>query len=272
MFRKLWLAVLAAVVVGGCDVPVTRRDEPRSREPVTDFSAAPGYDPNWAAARSARTGGPLPPSTRPATKRSPVIDDPLRGRWSLKQATATLPAGQQLVATIGTSMGQLSCELWPDKAPNNVALFMGLANGQRPYRTGRGWLRLPAYDGSHVDRVSPGLMIQLGPLRDVAPKGLGLTAAPEPWPKMRLDQPGLLCLRSQSHPQAELTLLITDGSAKNLAEAPDGGPGRPSLTVLGRCRPLELIHRIASVPAANGRPLQQITIEQLRVSRPPTQK
>jgi peptidyl-prolyl cis-trans isomerase A (cyclophilin A) len=268
MFLRLWLAALTAAAVSGCDVPVAKRDEPLAREPVTDFSAAPGYDPNWAAARSAGTQTGPSPNSPPASTRSPIIGDPLKGRWTLKQATATLPAGKGLVATIATSMGEISCDLWPDKAPDTVALVVGLANGQRPWRTKRGWLRRPAFDGSRFDRVNPGLAILLGRPTDVAAEGLGLSTPGESWPQMSLAQPGLLCLQAPRGPGASLTLVITDGPAKSLTAASDGGPGGPGLTVLGTCRPLELIHRIATAPATDGRPLEPATVKQLRVSRP----
>ncbi len=241
MVRRLWLVALTVGALGGCNAPAVKgdRDAAQPPDPITDFSAAPGYDPDWSAARSARTG-PRPPATRLSPSRTPHVDDPLRGRWTVQQATATLPAGQQLVATITTSAGELSCQLWPDRAPQAVALFIGLANGLRPWKTKHGWLRKPAFDGSPLAPVKPG-GLRLGPPAAAARGDLGLTIAVEPWPGMRLDRPGLLCLRTGQGPAAELTVLITTGPSSKLPAQPDAGSGAATVTALGECGPAKLV-------------------------------
>ncbi|HSC55895.1 MAG TPA: peptidylprolyl isomerase, partial [Nitrospira sp.] len=46
-----------------------------------------------------------------------------------KASTVTAPA--QPTATIETSMGDIHCTLFPDKAPVTVANFIGLATGKK---------------------------------------------------------------------------------------------------------------------------------------------
>lgn len=272
MVRRLWLVVLGVGALGGCEAPAVQpdRDAGQPREPAAEFSAASGYDPDWSAARSARKGPRPPHSGRPTSPRKSTIDDPLRGRWTLQQATATLPAGEQLVATITTSAGELSCQLWPDKAPETVALFIGLANGLRPWKTQHGWLRRPAFDGSRFTSVKPGPAVTLGPPPNLAASGFGRTIVGEPQPFLRLDQAGLLCLQACSGTVTELTVLITTAPTNPLAILPDAGPKRSmhcAVNVVGECGPAELLHGIAKASAAKGGASSAVVVKQARVTR-----
>ena len=44
-----------------------------------------------------------------------------------------LKAGQKISATINTSMGDIAVDLFPDKAPNTVANFVGLSEGTKDW-------------------------------------------------------------------------------------------------------------------------------------------
>src|SRR4051794_17673438 len=59
--------------------------------------------------------------------------DPMNGKFTLEQATAGLSGTGPLVATIETTKGKITCELYGDKTPNTVANFVGLARGTRPW-------------------------------------------------------------------------------------------------------------------------------------------
>jgi len=148
------IAVIIANLAGcnACDSDDRIRPEPQPPaeqpgEPSFSAATSHGYDPDWTPRPK-----PKPPPGR----------DPLAGRWSLADATRPLDGGGELIATITTGMGELRCTLLADKAPQTVALFIGLANGTRPWRTIRGFAGVPAYDGSRFHRVLPKLLIAGG--------------------------------------------------------------------------------------------------------------
>ncbi|MBW2457892.1 MAG: hypothetical protein JRI68_25530 [Deltaproteobacteria bacterium] len=270
MVRRLCLVALTVGALGGCEVPVVRpdRDAAQPREPVTEFSAAPGYDPDWSAARSARKGPRPPGIARPTPPRQSTIDDPLRGRWTLQQATATLPAGEQLVATLTTSAGELSCQLWPKKAPQAVALFIGLANGLRPWKTKHGWLRRPAFDGTRFGWLPDHSVLELSQPPDADNHNIGLTIAPESKSAPPTDRAGLLALRAFDGGPPGMALLLTTGPTKALAPLPDGGPNPRFFTVFGSCGPLEVIQAIAPSPGkTKAKPRKPVTVRRIRVTR-----
>src|ERR1051325_9676543 len=66
-------------------------------------------------------------------------------------------------ATIHTTVGDMKCELFPDKAPKAVANFIGLARGTKPWKdpaTGNTIHGKPLYDGVIFHRVIPEFMVQ----------------------------------------------------------------------------------------------------------------
>ena len=88
-----------------------------------------------------------------------------------KQSTTLAPA--QPTATFQTSMGDIHCTLFPDKAPETVANFIGLATGKKQWtnpKTGKVEKAVPLYDGTTFHRVIPDFMIQGG---DPAGNGMG---------------------------------------------------------------------------------------------------
>src|SRR3989454_11809528 len=69
----------------------------------------------------------------------------------------------RLTAIIHPTAGDLKCELFPDKAPNTVANFVGLATGKKGWtnpRTRTVEHNRPFYDGVIFHRAIPGFMIQ----------------------------------------------------------------------------------------------------------------
>lgn len=243
---------LIVVALMACD-PATSsgpQDAARSAPTASALSDLPGYDPQWRA-------------PDPASSASRAGVDPLGGPITLAQATANLPGDGPLVAHLETSMGKLTCTLIPERAPHTVAQFVGLANGTRPYRTRRGWLEKPAYDGSRIHRIVPGAMVVGGRPADAHADGNGLLAVPEPWPGMNLDRAGLLCAAGRGSLGAG-ELLLT-GSGASFAERADAGAPLP--TVFGRCEPASLIDRMTRVPSERGRPREAIVLQRVRVRR-----
>src|SRR5690348_10616517 len=80
-------------------------------------------------------------------------------------AVAASNSGARPTAIIHTTMGDLKCELFPDKAPKTVTNFIGLATGKKDWinpATGKVEHNRPFFDGVIFHRVIPEFMIQGG--------------------------------------------------------------------------------------------------------------
>src|SRR3984885_162413 len=94
-----------------------------------------------------------------------------------KPSAATKPAVHPVsakpTAIIETTAGDLTCTLFPDKAPIGVENFIGLATGTRDWKnpvSGSTKHGVPLYDGTIFHRAIPDFMIQGG---DPAGNGSG---------------------------------------------------------------------------------------------------
>jgi peptidyl-prolyl cis-trans isomerase A (cyclophilin A) len=69
-----------------------------------------------------------------------------------------------LYAVLDTTLGEITCELFPDKAPETVQNFVGLANGTKEFvdPQTRERTKRPFYNGLVFHRVIPKFMIQGG--------------------------------------------------------------------------------------------------------------
>jgi cyclophilin family peptidyl-prolyl cis-trans isomerase len=165
-------------------------------------------------------------------------------------------------AIIETSMGNITCTLFPDKAPLTVENFIGLAEGTKVWKnpvSGAKKEHTPLYDGTIFHRVIPGFMIQGG---DPAGNGGG-----DPGYKfkdeitdLKFDRPGRLAM-ANSGPD-------TNGSQFFITEVPT-----PHLnghhTIFGQCDDLALITHIANVPRdANDKPRSPVRIQHIKIVRP----
>src|SRR5512142_1324939 len=68
-------------------------------------------------------------------------------------------------AIIQTSSGDLTCELYQDKAPRAVGNFINLAEGKQKWfdqKSKKIKEGVPLYDGTIFHRIIPGFMIQGG--------------------------------------------------------------------------------------------------------------
>jgi peptidyl-prolyl cis-trans isomerase A (cyclophilin A) len=101
-----------------------------------------------------------------------------------------------LYAVFETTLGEITCRLFPDKAPNTVANFVGLASGTKEFvdpqtrqRTHR-----PYYDGLAFHRVIPDFMIQGGCPLGTGTGGPGYQFADEFVKDLTFDRPGKLAM------------------------------------------------------------------------------
>lgn len=100
-------------------------------------------------------------------------------------------------AIIKTTMGDIVCELYPDKAPMTVDIIAGLADGSREWtdpKTGTQKTGTPYFDGIIFHRVIPKFMIQTGDPLGVGRGGPGFTFQDEFSPDLRFDRPGRLAM------------------------------------------------------------------------------
>lgn len=231
------------------------------------YSIGPGTRVELPADLVSRTATALtdkPESAKKSVdmKRSPSSPDPEKGKFTLTEATKGLPAGNQLKATIVTSLGTLNCTLDAKNAPNTVANFVGLARGIRPWwdtKSGE-WVKRPVYDGSTFHRVIPGFMIQGGdPLGDGTGE-VGYVIDDEIYAGAKHDRAGLMCMANRGPNTNGCQFFITDAATPHL----DGG-----YTIFGLCEPIDVISKIARVPKspANDRPHEPVKIEKITIHR-----
>ncbi len=265
-------AILSAAVASAALATSCQKSAPEpTAEPAPSSTSSARVDARRGPHRSfaANTGNgveaPVPPP-RAKVVAKPVAtvpvspDDPLKGKFTLEDATKGLPPGKQLVATIETSMGKLECKLFDDKAPITVANFVGLARGVRPWKTPEGtWAeKKPAYDGTIFHRVIKGFMIQGGDAKKNGSGEAGYVIPDEIWDDANHDRPGLLCMANRGKNTNSAQFFITDDAANHL----DNG-----YTIFGECGPVELVHQLASVPVSGSTPKTPIDIKKITVTR-----
>ncbi|MGO9519270.1 MAG: peptidylprolyl isomerase [Candidatus Korobacteraceae bacterium] len=166
----------------------------------------------------------------------------LAGAQAPSGSQGAAPEPKGTTAIIETTDGNISCTLFPDKAPLTVANFIGLADGTKAWKnpkTGQ-MMHTPLYDGTICHRVIPNFMIQCG---DPAGNGTGdpgYSFKDEFSPDLTFNQPGRLAM-ANSGPN-------TNGSQFFITEVPT-----PHLngkhTIFGQCQDLDVIKRIARLSA-----------------------
>jgi peptidyl-prolyl cis-trans isomerase A (cyclophilin A) len=249
------LAVLAACQSSPPEpIPATKEAPAAKSETKQDKAASDAKTPEPPRKPPVRKV-----SARPVAEVKPSPDDPLKGKWTLEDATKGLPAGKTITATIETDLGSLECKLYDDKAPITVANFVGLARGLRPWKTPDGtWEKKPAYDGTPFHRIIKGFMIQGGDAKKNGSGEAGYVIPDEIWEDAHHDRAGLLCMANRGPNTNSAQFFITDAAAAHL----DNG-----YTIFGECGPEETIHKIASVPVSGDRPTNPPIIKKVTITR-----
>ena len=185
-----------------------------------------------------------------------------------KPATAAKPAAPtKPTAIINTTVGKMTCTLFPDKAPIGVANFIGLATGTKDWRnpvSGSTKHGVPLYDGTIFHRVIPEFMIQGGD-----PAGTGSGADPvakfknESSPDLLFDRPGRLAYANAGPNTNSSQFFITEVATPHL----NGG-----YTIFGQCDDASLtlvkqIARMATDPATDHKPLRPVKIIHISIER-----
>lgn len=102
----------------------------------------------------------------------------------------------EIFATLNTSLGKIVIQLYPEQAPETVANFVDLAEGNRTWidpRTGQKSDQ-PLYNGTIFHRVIPNFMIQGGDPLGEGFGGPGYEFDDEIHPELYFDRPYLLAM------------------------------------------------------------------------------
>lgn len=129
-----------------------------------------------------------------------------------------LPSEPGLYAIIYTSMGNIVCRLFEDRAPKTVANFVGLATGTKAWKdpaTGK-LKHSPLYSGTTFHRVIPDFMIQGGDPAGDGSGGPGYEFKDEIDTKFSFDRPGILAMANHGPDTNGSQFFITVAPATHL--------------------------------------------------------
>jgi peptidyl-prolyl cis-trans isomerase A (cyclophilin A) len=167
-------------------------------------------------------------------------------------------------AVIETTEGNITCTLFPDKAPETVKNFIGLATGKKEWtnpKTGKKVTGTPLYDGVIFHRVIPNFMIQTGDPLGTGTGDPGYSFKDEFSPNLTFDQPGRLAM-ANSGPN-------TNGSQFFITEVPTPWLNNHH-TIFGQCQDLDVVKKIARLAAdpRNNRPYNPPKITHIKIVEP----
>jgi peptidyl-prolyl cis-trans isomerase A (cyclophilin A) len=178
----------------------------------------------------------------------------------MDDALAGLPEGPgPLRAVLDTDMGALSCTLRPDKAPNGVANFVGLARGLRPWKDpgSSKWVKRRFYDGLTFHRVIPDFVAQGGDPLGTGYGGPGYKFADEISDLQH--HPGTLAYANSGADTNGSQFYVAEVDLPNL----DGG-----YTIFGECTPVSVVTALTHVPTdANDKPTTPLHLKSVTITR-----
>jgi len=183
------------------------------------------------------------------------------------KAAPKAPAAPQgnPTAVIDTSMGRLTCQLFPKQAPQAVANFIGLAKGTKDWidpRTGLNQHLKPYYNGTIFHRVIPGFMIQGGDPTGTGTGNPGYMFVDEFDPSLNFDVPGRLAM-ANSGPN-------TNGSQFFITEQPYASLNQ-HYTIFGQCdnASVQIVKAIARVDRNDqDKPHMPVVLKKATIVRP----
>jgi peptidyl-prolyl cis-trans isomerase A (cyclophilin A) len=199
--------------------------------------------------------GSFPPADPELTAKNEAAGDPYGGRFPFEEAVAGLPETGQLRATVVSDAGEIHCRLLADVAPLNVANFVGLARGLRPFLDPElgAWVTRPYYDGLSFHRAVERQFVQGGRLGEE--KWVGFVLQDELSIGTVFDKPGVLALANHGTPNTSAAeFFITTEALPDL----DG-----EYTIIGRCEDPLVVRALEARVLAGERPV----IETVRIER-----
>ncbi len=196
---------------------------------------------SWAQDSSSTQAAPAKPATHPA---------------------AHAPSTGEPTAIIETSVGKMTCTLFPDKAPIGVQNFIGLATGTKDWKTVKGVTKhgVPLYDGTIFHRVIPDFMIQGGDPAGDGTGDPGYKFKNEVSSDLTFDKPGRLAYANAGPNTNGSQFFITEVATPHL----NGG-----YTIFGQCDEatvvlVKQIARMATDPS-NNRPFRPVKIIHIKI-------
>ena len=176
---------------------------------------------------------------------------------------ATPAASQPVQAIFETTLGNINCTLFHDKAPITVDNFIGLATGTKDWKnpsSGATMHNKPLYDGTVFHRVIPNFMIQGGDPLGNGTGGPGYSFRDEQ-SDLTFAVPGRLAM-ANSGPN-------TNGSQFFITEVPtphlDG-----HYNIFGQCDNIDLVKQIARMATDPriDRPFNPVKITHVKIIDP----
>jgi len=163
-------------------------------------------------------------------------------------------------AVFDTTLGEITCELFPDKAPVTVQNFVGLADGTKEFvdpATRKGSKR-PFYNGLTFHRVIPKFMIQGGCPLGSGTGGPGYKFQDEFSKDLSFDRPGRLAM-ANSGPG-------TNGSQFFITVAPTDWLDNHH-TIFGQVvKGQDVVNKIVNTPrGANDRPKTPVVMNTVKI-------
>ena len=167
----------------------------------------------------------------------------------------------ELTATLHTTHGDIDVELYPEKVPNTVENFVGLATGEKEWEdpeTGETVDGEPLYDDIEIHRVIDGFMIQMGDPTGTGRGGPGYTFDDEFHDDLTHDGPGILSMANSGPNTNGSQFFITldaqphlDGRHAVFGQVTDG---------------MDVVEEIGSLSTdANDNPQQEALLESVTV-------
>ena len=174
-----------------------------------------------------------------------------------------LKAGQKLSAIIKTSLGDITVDLFSDKAPITVGNFVGLSEGTQPWKdpkTGQEITDKPLYNSTVFHRIIDNFMIQGG---DPLGKGFGGPGYqfPDEFSKdLQFDGPGILAMANSGPATNGSQFFITQIATPWL---------NGKHTIFGKVTSgMDVVNKIAKVDKdANDKPIKDVIIEKIVIER-----
>ncbi|MCX5748637.1 MAG: peptidylprolyl isomerase [Candidatus Saganbacteria bacterium] len=172
---------------------------------------------------------------------------------------AAQKGNHKMYAVFETSMGNITCELYPEQAPLTVKNFAGLAKGEIKWidpKTKESTER-PLYDGTIFHRVIPDFMIQGGDPLGLGIGGPGYRFEDEIDPTLNFDKAGMLAM-ANSGPN-------TNGSQFFITVAPT--PWLTGLhTIFGKViKGQDIADKISVVSAVSDRPVKPVVLKKVTI-------
>jgi peptidyl-prolyl cis-trans isomerase A (cyclophilin A) len=171
---------------------------------------------------------------------------------------------QQPTAIIDTSIGRITCDLFPTQSPKAVAHFIALAQGTEDWTNSTTTAKMhnhPLYSGTIFHRVIPGYMIQGGDPTGTGKGGPGFSFKDEFDSDLTFDRPGRLAMANSGPNSNGSQFFITISKAE---------PLNRHHTIFGQCdeASMFIVRAIAGVPRdSNDKPLTPVVLRKITILR-----